>query len=55
MSDAFPACEEAHLLFDLTAELEPTKMEKGFAKRISATRVAGYSVMAPTGMRRPKP
>ncbi len=48
----FPAAEEAHIIMDLTATLGPTKMKQGYAKKVSATEIQGYSIMAPTFRRK---
>lgn len=50
----FPACQEAHVLFELSAKLADVKMTAASAKQLSPTRVAGHSLLAPTG-RRQKP
>ncbi|ANE49732.1 GH92 family glycosyl hydrolase [Flavisolibacter tropicus] len=48
----FPAAKEAHVIIDLTAALGPVKMVKGYARKISATEIEGYSVNAPTFRRK---
>jgi len=50
----FPATDSAHVLFDLGAELGPSKMADATARRVSDTEIEGYVVNAPT-RRRPKP
>jgi predicted alpha-1,2-mannosidase len=50
----FPACDEAHILFELYARLADVNMKKAFAEQRSPTRVVGYSELSPTG-RRKKP
>lgn len=48
----FPAAKEAHIIMDLTAALGPTKMVKGYARKVSNTEIEGYSVNAPTFRRK---
>ena len=48
----FPASTEAHLLFDLSATLGPTKMDYAYARQVSATEIEGYSVQTPTARRK---
>lgn len=50
----FPETGEAHILFDLTAALGPTKMSYAYVKRTGDREIEGYSVNAPT-TRRKKP
>jgi predicted alpha-1,2-mannosidase len=51
---AFPATEEAHVLFDIGVPIGPTKMLYAWAKKSGINEIEGYSVMAPT-FRRKKP
>jgi len=44
----FPAAQEAHIIMDLTASIGPVNMKNGYAKKVSSTEIAGYSVNAPT-------
>lgn len=48
----FPAAKEAHIIMDLTAALGPSKMVKGYARKVSNTEIEGYSVNAPTFRRK---
>ena len=48
----FPASETAHVLFYLSAQLADVKVSRAFAQRLGPTRLAGYSVLAPTSRRR---
>ena len=50
----FPATDQAHLLFDLSAALGPTEMSYAYARQTGINEIEGYSVNAPT-FRRPKP
>lgn len=50
----FPKADEAHILFDLTASLGPTKMSYAWINKTKKFEIEGYSVMEPTG-RRKKP
>ncbi|RQO66564.1 glycoside hydrolase family 92 protein [Pedobacter sp. KBW01] len=50
----FPEAKEAHIIMDLTAPLGPVSMDRAYAKKVSSTEVAGYSVNSPT-FRRKKP
>ncbi|MCF8264197.1 MAG: GH92 family glycosyl hydrolase [Melioribacteraceae bacterium] len=49
----FPKSSEAKVFFNLGGQLGPSYMEDGFAKKVSATEIEGFSVNAPT-RRRPK-
>lgn len=48
----YPACEEAHVLFDLGVPLGPTRMSYAWARKISNSEIEGYSVMSPTFRRK---
>ncbi len=50
----FPATDQAHILFDLGAELGPTAMSFAYCRQTDNNEIEGYSVMAPT-FRRKKP
>lgn len=50
----FPATDEAHILFDLGADLGPTRMSYAYCQKKGNDEIEGYSVMAPT-YRRKKP
>lgn len=52
--DTFPACGEAHILFELSERLADVKVTEAFAQRLGPARLGGYSILAPTG-RRQKP
>jgi predicted alpha-1,2-mannosidase len=49
--ETFPACDEAHILFDLTGKLADVKIPEASAKQLSPTRIAGCSILSPTGRR----
>ncbi|NLR78421.1 GH92 family glycosyl hydrolase [Chitinophaga eiseniae] len=50
--ETFPACDEAHILFPLSARLADVSVSEAFAKKISDTRIGGYAVLNPTGRRK---
>lgn len=52
--DTFPACDEAHILFELSALLGDTKVSEASAKRLGPARIGGRCLLAPT-TRRQKP
>ncbi len=49
--DTFPACDEAHVLFHLTAQCGDVRMLGAQAQRISPTRIAGRVIQGATGRR----
>jgi predicted alpha-1,2-mannosidase len=48
----FPAAQEAHLLFDLSAALGATNMDYAYVRQTSSTEIEGYSIQTPTGRRK---
>lgn len=48
----FPATNEVHLAFDLSATLGPCAMSNAFALRVSDREIAGWSTMKPTHRRK---
>ena len=50
----FPATEQAHILFDIGADIGPTTMSYAYSRQTLENEIEGYSVMAPT-FRRKKP
>ena len=52
--DTFPACDEAHILFELTGVLGDVKITEATAKQFSPTRIGGRCLLSPTP-RRQKP
>ncbi|RMG25288.1 MAG: glycoside hydrolase family 92 protein [Bacteroidetes bacterium] len=49
----FPEAAEAHILLDFSTFLGPSDTQKGYARKVSDTEIAGYALMAAT-RRRPK-
>lgn len=52
--DTFPAADEAHILFEISAGLGDVRVTEASAKQVGPTRIAGRCLLAPTG-RRQKP
>ena len=50
----FPESDQSHIHIDFATFLGPNDTQSGFAKKVSATEVEGYALMAAT-RRRPKP
>lgn len=50
----FPKSDQSHILLDMNTELGPSGTDAGYVKKISNTKIEGYTIMEAT-IRRPKP
>ncbi|MEQ6120614.1 GH92 family glycosyl hydrolase [Reichenbachiella sp. MALMAid0571] len=50
----FPKSNQSHILLDMNTELGPSGTDAGYVKKLSNTKIEGYTIMEAT-IRRPKP